>query len=77
MAGASSAAWLLRLDGHLGSLEAGKLADLVVIDGNPPEDIAALHDRVVFVMRGGVVYRDDLDLAGPRVSTPFRPQRSP
>ena len=64
VAGALDAARLLRLDAQIGSLEPGKLADLVVIDGNPLDDITALHDRVVFVMRGGTVYRDDLVLIG-------------
>lgn len=64
VAGAHNAARLLRLDHDLGLLEPGKRADLVVIDGNPLDDIATLHQRVVFVMRDGIVYRDDLDLVG-------------
>src|SRR5579859_1064080 len=62
-AGAIGAARLLRLDAEIGSLEPGKQADLVVIDGNPLQAITALKERVVFVMRGGTVYRDDLALA--------------
>jgi imidazolonepropionase-like amidohydrolase len=42
----------------LGSIEAGKLADLVVIDGNPLSDIKLLR-RVRRVMKGGVVYESD------------------
>lgn len=64
VAGAIGAARLLRLDGEIGSLEPGKQADLVVIDGNPLDEITALKEHVVFVMRGGTVYRDDLELAG-------------
>jgi imidazolonepropionase-like amidohydrolase len=64
VAGALDAARLLRLDGLIGSLEPGKLADLIVIDGNPLEDITTLNNRVVFVMRAGKVYRDDLGLVG-------------
>jgi imidazolonepropionase-like amidohydrolase len=64
VAGALDAARLLRLDHLIGSLEPGKLADLVVVDGNPLEDITVLHDRVVLVMHGGAVHRDDLGLTG-------------
>jgi imidazolonepropionase-like amidohydrolase len=42
----------------LGSIEVGKLADLVVIDGNPLSDIKALR-RLRRVMKGGVVYEPD------------------
>jgi imidazolonepropionase-like amidohydrolase len=60
VAGAHDAARLLRLDHHIGSLEPGRQADLVVIDGNPLQDITTLHKKVVLVMRAGTVYRDDL-----------------
>ena len=47
-------------DGSLGTLEQGKLADLVIIDGNPLEDIMVLqdHDRIVSVMKDGKIYKD-------------------
>jgi imidazolonepropionase-like amidohydrolase len=47
-----NAATLLSVDA--GSLEAGKLADIVAIDGDPLKDMKAM-DRVVFVMKGGKV----------------------
>lgn len=40
----------------VGTLEVGKLADLVVLDGNPLDDIANIR-RVQLVMKGGVLYR--------------------
>ncbi len=43
------------MDKDLGSLEPGKLADLVVIDGNPLADIRQ-SDRVVQVMQNGRLY---------------------
>jgi len=57
-AGTLSAATLLRLDKKLGSLEAGKLADIVAVAGDPLADIAAT-ERVAFVMKEGKIYRND------------------
>jgi imidazolonepropionase-like amidohydrolase len=39
-----------------GDLRAGLLADIIALDGNPLQDISALR-RVVFVMKGGEIYR--------------------
>jgi imidazolonepropionase-like amidohydrolase len=44
---------------RVGTVEPGKLADLVGVPGNPLQDITAA-ERVGFVMKGGVVYRDEL-----------------
>ncbi len=53
-----NAATLLRQQRELGSLEAGKLADVVAVAGNPLEDIATMK-QVNFVMKGGVVAKRD------------------
>jgi imidazolonepropionase-like amidohydrolase len=55
-AGTRVGAELLRWDNRLGTVEAGKLADLVAVAGNPLEDMRAL-ERVEFVMIGGRVAR--------------------
>jgi imidazolonepropionase-like amidohydrolase len=54
----SRAASSLGLGEEIGSITPGMQADLIAVDGNPLEDITAL-ERVVFVMKGGKVYRYD------------------
>jgi imidazolonepropionase-like amidohydrolase len=51
-----SAAQLLRHDKELGTVTAGKIADIVAVPGNPIDDIS-LMKRVSFVMKDGVVYK--------------------
>jgi imidazolonepropionase-like amidohydrolase len=50
---------ILGLLDHLGTLQAGKWADIIAVPGDPLEDITQT-ERVGFVMKAGVVYRDDL-----------------
>jgi imidazolonepropionase-like amidohydrolase len=54
----SVAADALDMSGHLGRLAPGYDADIIALDGDPLSDITAVR-RVVFVMRGGVVYKWD------------------
>jgi imidazolonepropionase-like amidohydrolase len=44
---------------RVGSLEAGKWADVVAVNGDPLKDITVLQ-HPVFVMKSGTVYRNDL-----------------
>jgi imidazolonepropionase-like amidohydrolase len=54
----AAAAALLGPDPRLGTLEAGKEADVVAVAGDPLADIKAT-ERVRFVMKGGTVFRND------------------
>jgi imidazolonepropionase-like amidohydrolase len=50
------AAQLLRIDDELGSVEPGKLADVVAVPGDPLYDISLMRS-VVFVMKEGTIYK--------------------
>jgi imidazolonepropionase-like amidohydrolase len=52
------AAQVLRREQDLGSLSAGKLADIVAVRGNPLNDIDQMN-HVAFVMKDGVIYKND------------------
>jgi imidazolonepropionase-like amidohydrolase len=65
VAATGGAAQNLDLAHDLGTVEVGKIADLIVVDGDPATDIAAAG-RVQLVMKEGVIYRDELTgVAGP------------
>ena len=49
----------LGLDDEIGALEVGKSADILIINGNPNDDITALHDVNTIVSQGKVVKREN------------------
>ncbi|MCA1643001.1 MAG: amidohydrolase family protein [Acidobacteria bacterium] len=50
---------LLRMEKQIGSIEAGKFADIIAVEGDPLADINALQ-RVRFVMKAGQVYKSTM-----------------
>jgi len=52
-----TAAKLLKIDDRLGTVEAGKTADLVAVEGNPLENISLLRS-MKFVMKDGTTYKE-------------------
>jgi imidazolonepropionase-like amidohydrolase len=55
LAGTRWAAECCRVEDRTGTLETGKLADLISLRGNPLEDIKAL-EQVNLIMKGGTRY---------------------
>jgi imidazolonepropionase-like amidohydrolase len=53
-----TAAEILGWSDRVGSVEAGKFADLIAVSGDPLRDITEL-ERVKFVMKNGVVYKNE------------------
>jgi imidazolonepropionase-like amidohydrolase len=59
-----STASLFGIDADTGTLEAGKLADLIAINGDPLNDISALRD-IDFVMKSGAVAKRNGQMTEP------------
>jgi len=57
--GTAVAAELLGWSDRIGSVEAGKFADLVAVSGDPLSDVTEL-ERVKFVMKAGTVLKSDI-----------------
>jgi len=53
-----NAADLLGWTKQVGTLEPGKWADIIAVDGDPTKDVSIL-EHVKFVMKGGTVYKND------------------
>jgi imidazolonepropionase-like amidohydrolase len=63
LAATREAARLTRILDRVGTLEPGKAADLIVVEGNPVDDVTRLRTAIRMVVQAGQVRRDDLGLA--------------
>jgi imidazolonepropionase-like amidohydrolase len=57
--GTVNAADLMGWSDKVGSLEVGKWADVIAVEGDPLKDVKLLQ-KVPWVMKGGVVYKDEV-----------------
>jgi len=55
-------ATMLGAQAKIGSLEPGKYADILAVNADPARNISALR-KIVMIMKGGTVYRNDLAIA--------------
>jgi imidazolonepropionase-like amidohydrolase len=59
VAGTRNSARVCGLGHELGTIENAKIADLIVVDGDPLQDLTVLKHEVMMVIHNGVVIRDD------------------
>ena len=52
------AAYVCNLEDELGTLEEGKIADVLVVNGDPLQDLGALQD-IRMVLHNGIIIRGD------------------
>jgi imidazolonepropionase-like amidohydrolase len=61
-------------EADVGSIERGKFADIIAVSGNPLQDVTEM-ERVRFVMKGGVIARNDLPMNVPNIVSASNPVR--
>jgi imidazolonepropionase-like amidohydrolase len=59
-------------ENDIGSIEKGKFADIIAVSGNPLQDLNEM-ERVRFVMKGGVIARNDLPMEMPNIVSAANP----
>lgn len=55
---------LLRQEDNLGTLEKGKYADMILVDGNPLKDISLIQnyrEKITMIMKEGVIYKNIIE----------------
>jgi imidazolonepropionase-like amidohydrolase len=69
LASTRTAAECMEIDHDTGTLEAGKLADIIVVDGDPLADISLLQQRkrLALIMKSGEIVKNRLPETAPAV----------
>jgi len=57
-AGTSNAASALGIDKKVGTIEEGKIADIIILDGDPLENLDNLQKIVMIIKEGEIVFQD-------------------
>ena len=50
--------------GKLGAIEEGALADILLVNGNPVEDLSLFHnpdEHLALIMKNGVIYKNTVE----------------
>lgn len=68
-AGTRQAAWVAGVDNQVGTLEVGKAADVLVVDGDPLRDLQALA-RIRLVIHAGAIIRERASAPGAESTAP-------
>jgi imidazolonepropionase-like amidohydrolase len=71
VAATRTGAEILRMGDRLGTIEAGKLADIIVVDGNPDEDFAALRKVRTAFVNGRLMLQEGRLYQPPHKEVPF------
>lgn len=58
---------ILGMDDRLGTLQPGKLADLILVEGRPDEDLEALQNVDMVIVGGRIIVRDGRAILPPRI----------
>jgi len=54
---------IIRREKDLGTIEAGKLADLILVHGDPLKDLSLFqnyHENITLIMQGGAIHKNIL-----------------
>jgi imidazolonepropionase-like amidohydrolase len=71
VAATKTGAEIMQMGDRLGTIETGKLADIIVVDGNPDEDFTALRKVQTAFVNGRLMLQDGRIYRAPHVEVPL------